>query len=733
MKKLPRPDLLAAAVCLSLAGCARHSNSAPSANVGTIPTFEARQEIDAVVGNHSDFDLADLDGDGRLDMAVLSIDGDLQILASNGADFLPVRNLALGGDPLCLAGGDFDGDGDRDYAVVRQAAERIDLLRNDGNGALAKYDELVIGGGGLYCEAADLDGDGAIDLVLTRSGSADIAWWRGDGAGGFTAQPNLSLPGGGFALHVAVGDVTRDGFVDLVVADPQQERVVVFHGANGSAPSAANGLDVLDVPGAPISTTLGDLSGDGLTDIVVSASTLAKFVVVTDLSQPALQGGTGYASFDVTVGQAPGVSAIADVDGDGLPDLVASLAFASSLMFGPQLPGGGVGELQHYDVTGVPTRVRVGDFDQNGRSDVFVASSLGDRITLLAGLNNGKLRGARNFAVNLPTASWLGGGDFDGDGDQDLLVGSQASTRISLLSPRADGVLEVEFDLDLGEAIFQIETVDLDGDGKPDVLCSVANGLKLLRNESTPAGYAFTALPGTLSTAVGPFGAAAHDLDGDGDLDLVACDFVTGTLHIVAGTPVPFVFGSEVVRPLGGEPIDLVVADFTGDGRPDLAISRSAFADVLVLRNANGLDFVNHLTVPVGVAPNYLLTADFNFDQRADLVVSNAASGTVSVLFGGPNGFTGASYPAGSTPTALLVGDLTGDNKPDILVTAMGSADFRILAGDGKGGFPVITPFPGTFGASDALQLDMDGDGRQDVVVASLVTDRVSVLRRIGD
>ncbi|MFM1871902.1 MAG: hypothetical protein RL398_1324 [Planctomycetota bacterium] len=739
MKQLPRTSILvlAGAAAAALSGCARHSNTAAPIQVGTLPTFDARQEIDAGNANHSDFDLADLDGDGKLDLAVLSIDGDLKILANNGSAFLPVRSIQLGGSPLCLAGGDFDADGDRDYAVVRQDAERIDLLRNDGNGAFASAGELPCGPGGLYAVCADLDGDGARDLVMTRSGSPALAWWKGDATGAFVEQPSIVLPGGGFALHVSVGDVTRDGLDDLVVCDPTLERVVVLHGGVGSAPGVA-GTDVLDVPGAPISSSIGDLSGDGQADIVVSASTLAKFVVITQVGGvSALGGGTGYTSFDVTVGQSPGISTIADVDGDTLPDLVASLGFASSLMVGPQLVGGGVGELRHYDVTGVPTRTLVGDFNQDGRADVFAASSFGERITQLTGRSGGSLRGARNYGVNLPTASWLAGGDFDGDGDQDLMVGSQDSFRLSLLSPRADGALEVEYDLDLGRSIFQIEAVDLDADGRLDVVCSVAGGLKVLRNVSTPGAYAFEVLPGsplqTISTATGPFGVAAADLDGDGDLELAACDFITGTVHIVSGTPTAFVFGSEVTLPCGGAPIDIAAADFTGDGRLDLAVSRSGFADVLILRNDAGLNFANHLAVPVGTDPNYLLTADFNADQRADLVVSNATSGTVSVLFGGPSGFTGASYPAGAIPTALLAGDLTGDGKPDILVTAMGGAEFRVLAGDGKGGFPVITAFPGTFGASDALLSDMDGDGRADVVVASLVTDRVSVIRRVGD
>jgi hypothetical protein len=152
-----------------------------------------------------------------------------------------------------------------------------------------------------------------------------------------------------------------------------------------------------------------------------------------------------------------------------------------------------------------------------------------------------------------------------------------------------------------------------------------------------------------------------------------------------------------------------------------------------VLRNDGGLAFSQFLTVPVGDSPNYLITADFNVDGRADLVVSNADSGSVSVLFGLPTGFSGQSYPAGSMPTALLAEDMTNDGRPDILVASLAGGDFRVMVGDGKGGFPQLSSFPGTWGASNAVLQDMDADGRRDLVISSLITHRVSLVRNITD
>jgi len=259
--------------------------------------------------------------------------------------------------------------------------------------------------------------------------------------------------------------------------------------------------------------------------------------------------------------------------------------------------------------------------------------------------------------------------------------------------------------------------------------------VRILRNRSTGGTYDFEQVvaPLTLAGSAIPFGIAVADLDRDGDFDLVVCDVAGGGLHLLPGTPTPFVFDAPTVIDLGGGPADVANADFTGDGLQDLAVSRYNQADILVLRNDGGLAFSSLLNVPVGDNPNYLVTADFNRDGRADLVVSNSASGTISVLFGSGNGFSGQSYPAGLGPTALMAQDLSGDGVPDILVTSLVGGDFRVMVGDGQGGFPTLPTFPGTAGATDALLQDMTGDGLADLLIGSILGNRISLVRNITE
>lgn len=733
---------LALLAAVAASACARHSGDVSGLRVGAQPLFETRIEIPTGSGGHSDFRVADFNGDGWLDLAVIGVTGDLRVLLGNGAAYVLGQVLQLDGLPVWIAGGDFDQDQDEDLVVVRATAGSADILLNDGNGTFAPGGSLAIQPDGLSLAVGDLDGDGLLDVAVSQPAVPQIRVGYGDGAGGFASTASLELPGGGEAFYLAIGDLTRDGDADLVVSDPVNSRVVVFPGL--PAPGAVGFWYLeLSVPDNPAGMAFGELSGDGLPDLVVGAVGPDRFVVITDLLGPIGKGQPGglgepwaYDSFDVPVPEPPSIPTVADVTGDGVNDLVACLALRQSMCIARGLSGGGVGDQYLLDTSGSPLRPAVGDVNRDGRADLLTLSAKGDRINLWLADVDGRLRGARNYVTGVPLASWVEGGDFDGDGDLEVVTGGTDDTRVVFLAPDGAGGLAIQSTVDVGFPVNQFDVVDLDGDRLPELVVAVPGGLRVLRNRSTAGAYDFEVMPApptSMGATSQPYGIAVADFDRDGSFDVVLCDFLGGGLHLLPGTATPFSFAPEVVLPLGNAPAGVATGDFTGDGLVDLAVSRFGQSDIVVLKNEGGLVFTEFLTIPVGLAPTYLLTADFDRDGRADLVVSNGESDTVSVLFGGPNGFTGQSYPAGNNPMALLVRDLSGDGAEDILVASLQSGDFRVLVGDGAGGFPLLPRFPGTLGASDALLQDVTGDGLPDLMISSVVTSRLSVVRNITD
>lgn len=747
----------------AVAGCARHKGDVATLEIGTPPLFETRSEVTTGTAAHSDYFVADFNGDGELDMGVISLTGEFRVMLGNGTDFTVTQQQQIADGPIWMSGGDFDNDGDVDLVIVRNSALVTEVWRNDGSGTFALSQSLAVQSlFALSVVTGDLNQDGNRDIVVSVNQAPQIRIFYGDGTGAFPTTQDLSLSNGGQPFTVQIGEVTRDTLLDLVVSDNILSRVVIFPGTPQGVAFGESWCE-LDVPGFPIACSIGDLSGDGLNDICVSAFLGNRYTVITDILPPTGQKGSEvlagtlgglvcpYVSFDVNVPDRPSISTIADVTGDGLADLVSCLAFRASVLVAPQLPGGGISDLDEtkrfYDADGIPLRPFVGDFDGNGKNDLCVLSGNNDRINLWRSNAAGRLLGARNFDSELPGASWMVGGDFDGDGDKEIIVGSESSPQLSVLGSGAvpaDGTLVHEASFDIGAPILQIESADIDVDGRLDLVVSVQGGIKLLRNTSSGGTYSFATpfgTPAILGSAQNPFGVAAADFDRDGNMDLAVCDSIGGGLHILRGTLAPFVFLPEVIVQLGGRPIDVVAADFTGDNLLDLAVSRSSQEDIVVLRNvtpSGGLaptasGFEQQLTIGVGQSPNYLITADFNIDGRADLVVSNGDSGSVSVLFGSASGFAGQTFPAGSVPTALLAQDLTDDGLPDILVASLVSGDFRVMVGDGQGGFPLLPTFPGTTGASNAVLQDMTADGLPDLMISSLVTERISLVRNIRD
>jgi hypothetical protein len=638
----------------------------------------------------------------------------------------------MGGLIFWVDKGDFDRDGDIDLVVLRKDLQTIDVLLNDGNAQFTMGQSLPIGPDSLQVLAADADDDGIVDLLVARPQSPEILVFDGAGNGTFAVTQSITLPGGGQSHTMAIGDVTHDNVKDLVVSDPTLDRVLVYMGIAVTAdfdpvPS------ILSVPGAPAACSVGDLTGDGLADIAVSAYLAGQFVIITDFHP--MPGETSFGSLTVPVEGRASLTTIGDVTGDGLHDLVACFFDAASIVVAPQRAAGGFEPTFQLDATGQPLRPVIADVDHNGRNDLLVLSGLANRINLWLSQADGALVGARNWDSGLVESGLIAAADFDRDGVTEIVVGDPLETRLSVLRPAADRSLSVVSTIELGVSVLYVRVVDLDVDGRPDLVVPVSSGVKLVRNESVPGAPQFTVLPSlgsAFGSGVGPYGATAVDLDRDGRMDLAVADYGTGDLMILLGGADPFDFSRAPLHlPLGGNPVDVAAGDFTGDGILDLAVSRSGMSDIVLLRNDGKAELETWMSLPVGEAPNFLLTSDFNRDGRTDVAVANGDENTVSVLFGESQGFTRSDYEAGPFPSALLVDDITGDGASDILVASRTGEEFRVLVNDGAGGFANVFPFPGTLGASSVALADLDLDGDSDLVIGSVVSGRVSVVNNV--
>lgn len=239
---------------------------------------------------------ADFDGDGNLDF-VISGDGDpttgVTVLAGHGdltfgdaagiGVHIPTGNGANG-----IATGDVTGDGRADIVVTNSEDETVSVLANRGGFLFARVDLAGTGGTPSGVALADLDRDSDLDLIVTESSPARAVVRLNAGNGTFPTLPRLFDLPSTLADRVALGDVNRDGFLDLVAAT--SSRVFVNDCAPGFKgiatvsvlPGRGDGLFALGStfavgdqanPGGLVgfvgSLQLADVSRDGHLDIVV--------------------------------------------------------------------------------------------------------------------------------------------------------------------------------------------------------------------------------------------------------------------------------------------------------------------------------------------------------------------------------------------------------------------------------------------------------------------------------
>jgi len=298
---------------------------------------------------------------------------------------------------------------------------------------------------------------------------------------------------------------------------------------------------------------------------------------------------------------------------------------------------------------------------------------------------------------------------------------------------------------------------DIDGDGKPDlVVTNYDNSVSVFRNTSASgsiAGNSF-APKVNFTTRSSPWNVVIGDVDGDGRPDVVFTNPISNTVSVFRNTSTSgsinaSSFASELDFTTGLDPLSVAIGDVDGDGKPDLVIANNGSNTVSVLRNtctsgsitansfAPKVDFMT-TSFPTGIA-----IGDVDGDGKPDLVITNNGSNTVSVL---RNTCTSGSITAnsfapkvdfttGSAPTCVAVGDVDGDGKQDLVVANERGNTVSVFRNTCTSGFITISSFAPKIdfpmiSEPHCVSIgDIDGDGKPDLVVSDLLSNTVSVLR----
>ncbi len=746
-------------------------NSDLRAGVGDPPVEEALMELDLgndllVAGKLVEIaansrpiwvTIHDVNGDGRGEVFVLNEGPRTVSVFRDTAGRLDTLGepLITGDDPRMVAVGNVHGDQAVEVLVANAGSSSVTVY-SQAAGSFDPVATLSLDSETdrpLSLALGDVDGDGRQDVVVAHELSAEVRVYRQDETGGLGIPLPLGrghrfrnyaveTPDGDNELFqtVAAGDLNGDGKDDVVVVNAHARKAFVYFQKPDPIPEDSTRRlplqpdQVINTGSRPVFVTIedvikdpaGDVSGASFKDILIASVAPTETIATVNVyrkerTSDSFFGLSPSLGFTKDAGAtSPVVLAVGDVDSDGKRDILATdpdldavhvfLQGESGFRLGPSFR-------LNTGSRSSPRSVATGNVKGDARDEVAVVTFDDGMLHVYRQESFEEFPAVEEQPPSLPLPGKfvaLSVGDVSADGERNVVVLSQ-----SLADAGRGRVTVYRQALERGKVTLDVEKTPKNAD------------------------KTFVTLESPASMAIG-------DMNGDGRNDVVVATRDVkdaGAVTVYAQDPSGVLAPGAPVVTTAPEPSLVTVGDSNGDGRNDMLVLAQAPKDVgtatLYLQDSDGLFTERIESLETADTPRSASLGDANGDGRVDAVVGGASrvSAYLREATGSLPSAPARTLSPGNGPFFVAVGDLTGDGRSDLIVLHTSSLSpslafpgASVYVQDPSGEWkPEVQALITGSGPSWADIGDLNGDGRNDIVIVTRVSDATEIYLQGAD
>ncbi len=351
----------------------------------TIGNVSFSQSLLKVGAGETMISAEDVNSDGHQDVIISNyLDNNIVIYIGDGkGGLIETRRYSAGEKPTDMAIFDVNEDGHEDVLIANHETSYLTLLNGDGQGGFKIADQsplnIPVKPHPHVVKLKDLDGDNKVDLIVDNRTHNGLLVLKGLGNNHFNQTEKLIEVGGDPYLGFAIGDINRDGKLDIVT--PNQNDIGIL--LNTSVEQLSFSLSKISPFKSPFAVELADITADGKLDLIIASQSNSVTVIPGD----------GQGSFledkKTTIKTSSGAKQIAvgDINGDGIEDTIVTHWSGEILAV-----LGSKASLETMSFTNVeipnPWGLVIVDLNEDGKSDFIIAS--GDSKLAAVYISQGK-------------------------------------------------------------------------------------------------------------------------------------------------------------------------------------------------------------------------------------------------------------------------------------------------------------------------------------------------------